>query len=273
VALGQLAYARALLGDADAAARAAAEAGEARHALSRIDELFVGRGQAWAAVAAGRLSEARDGLARTAAACAAAGQRAPAAQAWFDVARLGDATRAAGPLRDLAGAHLAADPTGPPQLGTRVDADPGALTILLAAHVEALAARDADGVARAARAHRTRGHLLHAAEAATQVAFLHGARRRAEADRWTAVADELLAGCEGTWTPALSLRHGIELTAREREVVGLVARGLTNPDIAAQLHLSVRTVGNHLHAAFGKLGVHRRDELTHLHLFAPPGAD
>jgi DNA-binding CsgD family transcriptional regulator len=52
------------------------------------------------------------------------------------------------------------------------------------------------------------------------------------------------------------------LTDAEREVVDLVAEGLTNSDIAARLHLSVRTVEAHLSHAFAKLGVHSRTALV-----------
>ena len=42
----------------------------------------------------------------------------------------------------------------------------------------------------------------------------------------------------------------------------MAARGLTNRQIAEQLVVSVRTVDNHLHSAFAKLGVTHRDELA-----------
>jgi len=52
------------------------------------------------------------------------------------------------------------------------------------------------------------------------------------------------------------------LTDAEREVADFVAEGLTNSDIAAQLHLSVRTVEAHLSHAYMKLGVHSRTALV-----------
>jgi DNA-binding CsgD family transcriptional regulator len=51
------------------------------------------------------------------------------------------------------------------------------------------------------------------------------------------------------------------LTAREREVADLAARGLGDRDIAERLHLSVRTVQSHLYRAYQKLGVQRRADL------------
>jgi DNA-binding NarL/FixJ family response regulator len=46
-----------------------------------------------------------------------------------------------------------------------------------------------------------------------------------------------------------------ELTDREREVLDLLARGLTNPAIAERLYLSDKTVRNHVSNIFMKLGV------------------
>jgi HD-GYP domain-containing protein (c-di-GMP phosphodiesterase class II) len=48
------------------------------------------------------------------------------------------------------------------------------------------------------------------------------------------------------------------LSAREREVLRLVARGLTNKEIAAALHISTRTAGHHVEHIFGKTGVTTR---------------
>jgi DNA-binding NarL/FixJ family response regulator len=49
-----------------------------------------------------------------------------------------------------------------------------------------------------------------------------------------------------------------ELTEREREVLDLVARGLTNTEIAARLVLSDKTVRNHVSNVFAKLQVTNR---------------
>jgi len=58
-------------------------------------------------------------------------------------------------------------------------------------------------------------------------------------------------------------RSGLEdLTARELEVVSLVARGLTSRDIAARLTVSENTVKSHRRRAYRKLGLHDREALV-----------
>jgi DNA-binding CsgD family transcriptional regulator len=51
------------------------------------------------------------------------------------------------------------------------------------------------------------------------------------------------------------------LTRRELETAHLAAAGITSREIADRLVLSVRTVENHLQAAYYKLGVTRREDL------------
>jgi DNA-binding CsgD family transcriptional regulator/tetratricopeptide (TPR) repeat protein len=55
-----------------------------------------------------------------------------------------------------------------------------------------------------------------------------------------------------------------QLTAREFQICALVAEGATNPEIAAKLFLSRKTVEAHLGRIFAKLGVRSRTELTRL---------
>jgi len=54
--------------------------------------------------------------------------------------------------------------------------------------------------------------------------------------------------------------HPTGLTARQREVLTLLAEGLSNADIAARLTLSVKTVDHHVSAVLGKLGVPSRGQ-------------
>jgi predicted ATPase/DNA-binding CsgD family transcriptional regulator len=52
------------------------------------------------------------------------------------------------------------------------------------------------------------------------------------------------------------------LSEREREVAGLVAKGLSNKEIATSLHVSVRTVESHIRHVLTKIGVANRTQLA-----------
>ncbi|GAA3677836.1 hypothetical protein GCM10022237_41570 [Nocardioides ginsengisoli] len=54
------------------------------------------------------------------------------------------------------------------------------------------------------------------------------------------------------------------LTGTEREIARRVAQGLTNPEIAARLVISPRTVQTHASHVYAKLGVSSRVQLTSL---------
>ena len=58
------------------------------------------------------------------------------------------------------------------------------------------------------------------------------------------------------------------LSARERELVTLVAQGRTDAQIAAELFISIRTVRSHLDRIRDKTGCRRRADLTRLALTA-----
>ena len=70
------------------------------------------------------------------------------------------------------------------------------------------------------------------------------------ADRRTEKADGAITCVDPVYPAGLS--------AREVEVLRLVASGLTNPQVAAQLFLSRRTVDQHLRSIYSKLGVSSR---------------
>lgn len=65
---------------------------------------------------------------------------------------------------------------------------------------------------------------------------------------------------------------GTDLTEREREVLGLLVQGLSNPQIAERLSISRATVKFHIGSIFSKLGVASRSEAIALayqrHLFS-----
>ncbi len=71
---------------------------------------------------------------------------------------------------------------------------------------------------------------------------------------------ELIAA--GARPRRVALRGVDALTPSERRVAGLAARGLSTPEIAQQLFVTVNTVESHLRHTYAKLNVHSRDELT-----------
>jgi DNA-binding NarL/FixJ family response regulator len=70
-------------------------------------------------------------------------------------------------------------------------------------------------------------------------------------------------------------RERSPLSAREREIVALVAQGYKNKEMAEKMFISEQTVKNHLHNIFDKLGVSDRLELAlyaiHKGLHLPAG--
>lgn len=113
------------------------------------------------------------------------------------------------------------------------------------------------GTVRSAVRRGAAGYLVHgqfdAAELATAI--------RAAADG----RDNPLspAAVRALMDSARAASHGVaalHLTRREREVMELMAEGLTNGAIAAELNLSEKTVKNHVNHMYAKLGVTRRAE-------------
>ncbi len=74
-----------------------------------------------------------------------------------------------------------------------------------------------------------------------------------------AVAGKLLSHVASS-PPAYDTTLAERLSQREREVLQLLANGMTNTDIAAQLFLSEGTVRNYVSAIFSKLGVSDRTQ-------------
>lgn len=82
--------------------------------------------------------------------------------------------------------------------------------------------------------------------------------------RAAAIFDQLGAAVDARQTRDLTSDAPLPggLTAREAEVLALVATGRTNKDVARALHLSERTVARHLSNIFTKLGVASRTAAT-----------
>ena len=62
------------------------------------------------------------------------------------------------------------------------------------------------------------------------------------------------------FAPNTAQQQSLRITARELEILALVARGLSNREIATQLFVSENTVKTHCSRAFDKLGAKRRTQ-------------
>ncbi|MFY0728982.1 helix-turn-helix transcriptional regulator [Pseudomonas sp. NFX15] len=71
---------------------------------------------------------------------------------------------------------------------------------------------------------------------------------------------EKLANVKSVNSPKLPNVSFTDLTARERDVLGLICEGLADKEIAARLKLAPNTVRNHVATVYSKLDVHSRSE-------------
>lgn len=141
--------------------------------------------------------------------------------------------------------------TGAQATSALVTADPGIRVLVFSAS-------DADADVLAAVSAGARGYLV---KSAPRAELLDAVRRIA--------AGEAVYG-PGLAALVLGEHHRIRtetdaataLTDREREVLRLVATGMTARDIAEELVLSNRTVQNHIQNTLRKLQLHNRVQLT-----------
>jgi DNA-binding CsgD family transcriptional regulator len=246
--LAELASVAALAGNQEAAGgwlnRADARAGE----TNRYFDPWVELDKAWVAAAAGELTRAVDLATRAADMARASKQFTFEAAALYDVARLDAPAGVRQRLEELAGLLE------------------GRLAAVMASSAVALAADDGAALDRVGAAFQDLGALLLAAEAKAAAALAHrAAGRDASANAAQERAAALAAACQGARTPGLGPATAASvLTPREREVALLAAAHTSSREIATRLHLSVRTVDNHLGRIYTKLGVSSRAQLTTL---------
>jgi predicted ATPase/DNA-binding CsgD family transcriptional regulator/transcriptional regulator with XRE-family HTH domain len=110
-----------------------------------------------------------------------------------------------------------------------------------------------------------REEQLRQAQRALAPGRARAAEDRGAAMNITAAAEYALMLTDPGPPPSAAPGSG-QLSARERELVTLVAQGRTNAQIANQLYISVRTVTSHLDRIRDKTGCRRRADLTRLAL-------
>ena len=167
------------------------------------------------------------------------------------------------PPRDLLAKHRFVDDNLRvlEELAAQVD---GELVVARGAYANAVAARDSQALHKVSGAFAGLGANLYAAEASVEAAAVlrrGGHSREAAADENRAA--QLLSRCEGAATPvARTITARSRLTPGELDAAVQAAAGRSNKQIAADSHVSVRTVENHLQRVYEKLGISSRRELA-----------
>ena len=105
---------------------------------------------------------------------------------------------------------------------------------------------------------RRTGHRKDAVERLSRANALYLALRAAPFIAW---AEAELAACHLPAESAQQRQRGSALTSRETEVAHLVGKGLSNPEIAAELFISRKAVEYHLGNIYAKCGVRGRQQL------------
>jgi len=59
-----------------------------------------------------------------------------------------------------------------------------------------------------------------------------------------------------------TITHAVRMTKREREIIVLIADGLSNKEIAQQLNIATHTVKSHVHNIMEKLALHSRLQIA-----------
>jgi DNA-binding NarL/FixJ family response regulator len=131
-----------------------------------------------------------------------------------------------------------------------VDAAPHVAVVVLTMHED-------DATVFAALRAGARGYLLKGASRAELLRAIHAAAA-GEALFGPAIARRMMAYF-GRPAPTTAPPFP-ELTAREREILELVAAGRSNPDIAISLGIAPKTIRNHVSTIFTKLQVRDRSE-------------
>ncbi|MFD8375354.1 LuxR C-terminal-related transcriptional regulator [Streptomyces sp. NPDC059688] len=211
--------------------------------LLRGEEIL---GKAWYEACSGNRPRARDILHKGALRARETGHRSSESLLLTDLARFGYARQAVDRMQEIA------------------EECQGPLHQTRAQLVQALAESNAEKLSSAAASLTNIGVRLIAAEAehtASQLWIKAGNARRATAAGQRAAT--ILADCEEARTPILAVTPTVvTLSRRELEIGELASRGRSAKEIAELLHLSARTVNNHLQRIYTKLGINSRKQLA-----------
>ncbi len=149
------------------------------------------------------------------------------------------------------------------RLGSAAERSPDALSKLRLLQSRAVTTGDHELYLVASTSYLELGLNVRAAELSARAA--RDAKRQGDtraASRLERVTSSAMDRMDGVSTPALTgFTAAVPLTDREREIASLVSRGASSKEVGEQLHLSARTVDNHLQRVFAKLGVTSRREL------------
>jgi DNA-binding NarL/FixJ family response regulator len=141
--------------------------------------------------------------------------------------------------------------------GTGLDATKEILASHPQIDIVLLTVHEEDEILFAAVRSGAKGYLLKNVSAKVMLAKLRGLSQ-GDAAILPAQTGRILSEFARTAPPQPSEENIIPLTDRELEVLQLVANGSSNQEIAAQLHISLHTVKNHLHHILEKLQVENR---------------
>lgn len=154
-------------------------------------------------------------------------------------------TAAVAHLFEEAGWRVTVAPTGWAAALEAVAAEPALACVLVSLHERATFAADRTMLTRM-RAEVPQALVLVTGEVLTDHADVPGA----------------VGAHAAVWSPAAAVRaleeRGNPLSHRERQVLTCVARGLSNPTVAAELGVGSATVKTHLDRVYLKLGTHDR---------------
>jgi len=237
----------AMRGSADDAAAALASAEKHRHPSHGCTDFELGLARAWVAAARGIVSQAISHALGAAETATANGQLAAEVVCLQTATQFGHAS-AQSRLQALA--DIVEGPRAP----------------LVARFAGALHRGDGAELADVSKGFEEIGDLVAAADAAAHAALIcRGQDLRGSAYTYATRAEGLAELCGGAITPALRAAvEPVPLSSREREIVALIAEGLTNRDVADRLCLSVRTVEGHIYRAMARTGTASREELAGL---------